>query len=165
MLVWAKCLSDVCRGQRKEIALCDDIWGTSATEEEVQERCSWVLKLIDQMGFNVNLNMAQLKQPQVKCPDFETGETRRWINARKVKCSVKLRLPLINPNSEECWENLISYGSISIAVLVSYGSVSIFANSSRASWKWQEKNQAGSWSKDQDSALSDMKEAAWKISS
>lgn len=87
------------------------------------------------MGFNVNLNMAQLKQPQVKCLDSETGETRRWINARKVKCSVKLRLPLINPNSEECWENLISYGSISIAVLVSYGSVSIFANSSRASWK------------------------------
>lgn len=79
----------MCGGQRKEIALCDDIWGTAATEEEVQERCSRVLKLIDQMGFNVNLNMAQLKQPQVQCPDSETGETRQWINARKVKRSVK----------------------------------------------------------------------------
>lgn len=49
-------------------------------------------------------------------------------------------------------------------MLVSYGSVSIFANSSRALWKWQQKKQGGSWSKDQDSALSDMKEAAWKAS-
>lgn len=47
-------------------------------------------------------------------------------------------------------------------MLVSYGSVSIFANSSRALWKWQERKQGGS--KDQDSALSDMKEAAWKAS-
>lgn len=88
MPVWAKCLNDVCRGQRKEIALCGGIWGTTATEE-VPERCSWVLKLIEQKGFNVNLNMAQLKEPQVKCMDSETGETRRWINARKVKLSVK----------------------------------------------------------------------------
>lgn len=73
-------------GTKKRDCLMWWYWGTAATEEEEQERCSWVLKLMDQMGFNVNLNMAQLKQP---CPDSGTGETRRGISARKVKLSVK----------------------------------------------------------------------------
>lgn len=47
-------------------------------------------------------------------------------------------------------------------MLVSYGSVSIFASTSRALWKWQKKNQEGSWSKEQEDALTNMKEAAWK---
>lgn len=41
------------------------------------------------MGFKINLNTAQLMQPQVNCLGIGTGETRKWIDARKVKPSVK----------------------------------------------------------------------------
>lgn len=58
-------------------------------KEEVQEESRWVLKLLDQMGFKINLNTAQLMQPQVNCLGIGTGETRKWIDARKVKPSVK----------------------------------------------------------------------------
>lgn len=75
--------------KEKKMSYVDDIQGTTDAKEEVRESSSWVLKVIVQMGLKVNLNTAQLMQPQLNCLGTGTGETRRWIEARKVKLSVK----------------------------------------------------------------------------